>query len=73
MASIFYGSTSVSDKGQVVIPAEAREAFGLRRGDKLMVFAGPHGHTLMLVKPDRVQKWMDRLNAELTKPSGGNE
>lgn len=35
----FYGSVTVSERGQIVIPAEARKDFGIAIGDKLLVFA----------------------------------
>jgi AbrB family looped-hinge helix DNA binding protein len=35
----FYGSVTVSERGQVVIPAEAREDFDIKTGDKLLVLA----------------------------------
>jgi len=35
----FYGSVTVSERGQVVIPAEAREDFNIKTGDKLLVLA----------------------------------
>ena len=34
----FYGSVTVSERGQIVIPAEARKDFGMNTGDKLLVF-----------------------------------
>jgi AbrB family looped-hinge helix DNA binding protein len=34
----FYGSVKVSERGQIVIPAEARNDFGIDTGDKLLVF-----------------------------------
>lgn len=34
----FYGTVTVSDRGQVVIPAEARRDLGIQVGDKLLVF-----------------------------------
>lgn len=34
----FYGAVTVSERGQVVIPAEARRALGIEVGDKLLVF-----------------------------------
>jgi AbrB family looped-hinge helix DNA binding protein len=34
----FYGSITVSERGQIVIPAEARRDFNLEVGDKLLVF-----------------------------------
>ncbi len=34
----FYGSITVSERGQIVIPVEARKDFDIRTGDKLLVF-----------------------------------
>lgn len=34
----FYGSVTVSERGQVVVPAEARQDFNIAVGDKLLVF-----------------------------------
>ena len=34
----FYGTTTLGEKGQVVIPAEARKVMGIKKGDKLLVF-----------------------------------
>lgn len=33
----FYGVVTVSERGQIVIPAEARRDFGIEVGDKLIV------------------------------------
>jgi AbrB family looped-hinge helix DNA binding protein len=33
----FYGSVTVSERGQIVIPAEARKDFDIKIGDKLLV------------------------------------
>jgi len=34
----FYGSVTVSERGQVVIPVNARRDFDIKTGDKLLVF-----------------------------------
>jgi AbrB family looped-hinge helix DNA binding protein len=34
----FYGSVTVSERGQIVIPAEARQDFNIGTSDKLLVF-----------------------------------
>jgi len=34
----FYGSVTVSERGQIVVPAEARKDFNIKAGDKLLVF-----------------------------------
>mgnify|MGYP001766201893 CR=1 FL=1 len=34
----FYGSVTVSERGQIVIPVDARKDFNIETGDKLLVF-----------------------------------
>ena len=43
-----FGMVKVGERGQVVIPASAREKFGIRPGDNLMVI-GDKDRGLMLV------------------------
>lgn len=33
----FYGAITVSDRGQIVIPADARRDFDIKAGDKLLI------------------------------------
>lgn len=58
----FLGSTVVSDKGQVVIPVEARTSLGLDKGEKLLVM-GLDNDCLMLVKADA----FEQMTAELAQ------
>jgi AbrB family looped-hinge helix DNA binding protein len=52
----FYGSTTVGERGQVVIPAEARRDFEITPATKLLVF-GSQGHGgVMLTKAENVSK-----------------
>ena len=37
----FYGSVTVSERGQIVIPVDARKDFSIKTGDKLLVFGDP--------------------------------
>lgn len=48
----FIGATTVGERGQVVIPAEARKALGINSGDKLLVFSHRHPTGLLLLKDD---------------------
>lgn len=45
----FYGAITVSDRGQIVIPAEARRDFNIQVGDKLLVL-GDLEQGLALIK-----------------------
>lgn len=49
----FYGAITVSDRGQIVIPAQARRDFGIEIGDKLLVF-GDLEHGIALGKADDI-------------------
>lgn len=56
----FYGSTIISDKGQVVIPVEARNAMNLEKGEKLLVI-GMHNDSIMLMKLSSFQRMSEEL------------
>ncbi len=45
----FYGAVTVSERGQIVIPAEARRDFNIQIGDKLLVL-GDLEQGLALIK-----------------------
>ena len=48
-----YGSVKVGERGQVVVPQEARVELGLRAGDKLLAFGGFSGvQTVVLIKEE---------------------
>lgn len=58
----FYGSTTLGEKGQVVVPIEARAAMSIQKGHKLLVF-GMDNDVIMLVKPEV----MEHFAADLAK------
>ncbi len=37
----FYGSTTVGDRGQIVLPIELRKQYDINAGDKLLVVGAP--------------------------------
>jgi AbrB family looped-hinge helix DNA binding protein len=49
------GFVTVNDKGQVVIPADARVAIGVKPGDKMLAIVH-EGRGLSLMKPDGVEQ-----------------
>lgn len=61
-----YGITTVGSKGQIVIPAQAREDLGLKEGDKLLVFC--RGHKFLgLVKSEAIDDFIDRITNKMSK------
>lgn len=51
----FYGAVTVSERGQIVIPARARRDLGIDAGDKLLVLGDPQ-QGLALMTVDRLMQ-----------------
>ena len=62
-----YGATTVGERGQVVIPAEARRDFQLAPATKLLVFGGPGGEGLILTKAESVAEFLTRAMSMLSR------
>ena len=60
-ADLFYGAVTVGERGQIVIPAEARKHYSLAPGDKLLVFRHPHIHGMVLARLDDVEALLGEL------------
>ena len=54
----FYGSVTVSERGQIVIPAGARNDFDIKTGDKLLVM-GDLEKGIVLTKSNFVLRMME--------------
>lgn len=63
----FLGSATVGDRGQIVIPSDARKEYGIEIGDKIMVFASRHGAGLILIKADLVTRMLSDTIDQLGK------
>ena len=62
----FYGATTIGERGQVVVPAEARKDLSLTHSTKVMVFGSPMGDGLLLVKADSVAEVLAHANKMLS-------
>lgn len=64
----FFGSATVGEKGQIVIPAEARQKLDIKPGDKLLIFRGMHGKpALSVMKAEQVSEYVSRAIAKLSR------
>lgn len=59
---IFYGSVTVGERGQIVIPAEARTELGISPGDKLLVMRHPLHHGLMVFQFEAMNSFLNELS-----------
>ncbi len=50
LSQLFLGTATVGKRGQVVIPAAARDSCGIKPGDKLLAFVHPAGLGVLFLK-----------------------
>lgn len=53
---MFFGTATVGERGQVVIPAEARKKLNINPGDKMLVMSHPTATGVLLCKIDAMRE-----------------
>jgi len=61
LEDIFMGSVTVGERGQVVIPAAARERCGIEPGEKLLAFMHPAQAGVFFVKVEFFSRLTEQL------------
>lgn len=59
-SDLFLGSATVGERGQIVIPAEARTALGIKAGDRLIVMRDPVHRCLSIGKLEHMREVLDQ-------------
>lgn len=63
-----YGIVTIGERGQVVIPVQARKELGLEPSAKLLVFGKPHGDgSLILTRAESVTNIVAKAMSYLTE------
>jgi len=57
----FYGTSTVGERGQIVIPAEARVEIGFAPGDKVVIMRHPIHRGLMIFKIEAMREFLDEF------------
>ena len=55
-----FGTAKVGDRGQIVIPKEARELFNIRPGDTLLIL-GEENKGLIISRPELLRDLADEI------------
>jgi len=63
----FYGTCTVGERGQIVIPVEARAEIGFHPGDKVVIMRHPVHMGLMMFKIDAMREFLDEFSAGLAR------
>ena len=56
-----FGTATVGTKGQVVIPADAREALSIKTGDRLYVVSSQSKEWVGFIKEEQLREMLEHL------------
>jgi len=63
---VFYGWVTVSEKGQIALPADARCALDIKQGDKLLVLRWKDRKGLTLVQASAMDDFLNHCLKKLS-------
>ncbi len=61
----FYGSTTIGERGQIVLPAKLREDFHMKKGDMLVVVGNAESFRIGLVNPEAMSTFLDQMSKQI--------
>ena len=61
-----FGTAKVGDRGQIVIPKDARELYSIRPGDTLLIL-GDEENGMIVTKPDVLSSLAERILDQIGK------
>jgi AbrB family looped-hinge helix DNA binding protein len=61
----FFGSATVGERGQIVLPAKMRKAFRIKAGDKLLVLGNAQMGGVILMKGDVLGNVLNQVNRNI--------
>jgi len=61
----FFGTGTIGERGQIVVPAKAREELNIKAGDEFIFFG--HGEMLHIIKAGEMNKFLDTMTAKFSK------
>lgn len=67
MEQKFYGIATLSERGQIVIPQEARNELNLSPRDKLLVMKQGEFPGLILIKVDQISEMLSHITRNLSE------
>jgi AbrB family looped-hinge helix DNA binding protein len=58
----FFSITTLGERGQVVVPKEARDALSLTAGSKLVVLPSRRGNGILLMKVENIKELAQQMS-----------
>jgi AbrB family looped-hinge helix DNA binding protein len=61
----FFGKVKMGERGQIVIPKEARDRFNIKPGDSLVVFGKDKNEKLIILKENLMRNYALKILEDL--------
>ena len=58
----FFDVVTVGERGQIVIPSNARKALGIKAGQKLVALEGPMGSSIVFIKMESMNGLLNKIS-----------
>jgi len=58
----FFGMGTIGERGQIVIPAKAREELSIKPGDNFIFFG--HNKMIHMVRAEELKGWLEKMTAK---------
>lgn len=65
----FYGSGTIGEKGQVVIPAKAREQLDIKSGEEFIFFGV--GQVIHVIKANQIDSVLNKMSEHFSEKISG--
>ena len=66
-----FGTAKVGDRGQIVIPKDAREFYGIHPGDTLLIL-GDEENGMIVIKPEVLSSLAEKILDQIGKEERSN-
>jgi len=63
----FYGSTTIGERGQIVLPINLRKDFKINKGDKLLVVGNPNVSLITLINADTMDSFLETIGENISQ------
>lgn len=61
----FYGSATVGERGQIVLPVKLREDFHIQKGDMLVVVGNAETYRIGLLNPEAMNTFLNEMGKQI--------
>jgi len=63
----FYGSTTIGERGQIVLPAKLRKDFHIKKSDKFLVIGDSKSHRIALINAESMNSYLNIMSKQIDK------